>query len=201
MNKLFLIILSIMLPGTFGQAVALPLDKGVGEVKEILPATDCTEVKIDYVGDMTLTREEKLERMDQALFKSLHKFDSCQSTAAGGSTSQGGGGSSGGSGAEGGDGSSPSNAAQGESESSYANGVSGEGEPSDTSAAAQNGSAMEQIGNGKIPEDIPPADNDSALEAQIRHAAMNESDPEIRAKLWNEYRKYKGISKGENGGK
>ena len=50
-------------------------------------------------------------------------------------------------------------------------------------------------GNGKIPEDIPPADNDSVLEAQIRQAAINETDPDIKAKLWNEYRWYKGMPK------
>lgn len=48
-------------------------------------------------------------------------------------------------------------------------------------------------GSGKTPEDIPPADNDSVLEAQIRQAAMQEKDPVIQEKLWNEYRKYKGL--------
>lgn len=48
-------------------------------------------------------------------------------------------------------------------------------------------------GNGKIPEDIPAADNDSVLEAQIRRAAINEADPKTKARLWNEYRKYKGL--------
>ena len=47
--------------------------------------------------------------------------------------------------------------------------------------------------NGKVPDDIPAADNDSVLEAQIRRAAMTETDPEVRAKLWNEYRAYKGL--------
>ena len=46
--------------------------------------------------------------------------------------------------------------------------------------------------SGKIPEDILNADNDSVLQAQIRQAAINEKDPKVRAKLWNEYRKYKG---------
>lgn len=49
------------------------------------------------------------------------------------------------------------------------------------------------LDNGKVPDDIPAADNDSVLEAQIRRAAMAETDPEIRAKLWNEYRAYKGL--------
>lgn len=49
------------------------------------------------------------------------------------------------------------------------------------------------LGNGKAPEDIPSANNDSVLEGQIRQAAMNETDPKIKAQLWNEYRKYKGL--------
>ena len=49
------------------------------------------------------------------------------------------------------------------------------------------------LNNGKIPEDIPPSDNDSVLQAQMRAAAMAEQDPKRRAKLWNEYRKYKGL--------
>jgi hypothetical protein len=47
--------------------------------------------------------------------------------------------------------------------------------------------------NGAIPDDIPPADNDSVFEAQIRAAAENETDPEVKKNLWNEYRKYKGL--------
>ena len=47
--------------------------------------------------------------------------------------------------------------------------------------------------NGKLPEDIPPADNDSALEAQIRKAAIEETDPELKKRLWDEYRQYKGL--------
>jgi len=49
------------------------------------------------------------------------------------------------------------------------------------------------LGNGKLPEDISSVDNDSILEKQIRAAAMTEKDPAIKTKLWNEYRKYKGL--------
>ena len=51
--------------------------------------------------------------------------------------------------------------------------------------------------NGMIPEDIPQDDNDSVLEEQIRLAAMSEKDPEKKKRLWNEYRKYKGLPKKE----
>ena len=51
--------------------------------------------------------------------------------------------------------------------------------------------------NGMIPEDIPQDDNDSVLEEQIRLAAMKEKDPEKKKRLWNEYRKYKGLPQKE----
>jgi len=51
----------------------------------------------------------------------------------------------------------------------------------------------EQQNGTKAPDDIPPADNDSVFEKQIRQAAENETDPELRERLWNEYRKYKGL--------
>ena len=55
------------------------------------------------------------------------------------------------------------------------------------------GTRTRVLNNGKLPEDIPPSDNDSVLEAQIRQAAIDEPDPELKKKLWNEYRRYKGL--------
>jgi hypothetical protein len=55
------------------------------------------------------------------------------------------------------------------------------------------GQAAIKLNNGKTPDDIPASDNDSLLEIKIREAAENETDPETQAKLWNEYRKYKGL--------
>ena len=51
----------------------------------------------------------------------------------------------------------------------------------------------QRLTNGKIPDDIPNADNDSAFEVQIRAAAMAETDPDTQKNLWNEYRRYKGL--------
>ena len=41
--------------------------------------------------------------------------------------------------------------------------------------------------------DIPAGNDDDVVARQLREAAMREADPEVREKLWNEYRKYKGI--------
>jgi len=44
----------------------------------------------------------------------------------------------------------------------------------------------------RVPEDIPDAQDDDIIARQLREAAMNEPDPELREKLWEEYRRYKG---------
>jgi hypothetical protein len=43
-----------------------------------------------------------------------------------------------------------------------------------------------------IPDDVPDARDDDIIARQLREAAMNETDPELREKLWEEYRRYKG---------
>lgn len=44
------------------------------------------------------------------------------------------------------------------------------------------------------PENVPSGSDDDVVARQLREAAMREPDPAIREKLWDEYRKYKGIS-------
>jgi len=41
-----------------------------------------------------------------------------------------------------------------------------------------------------VPPDIPDGSDDDVVARQIREAAMKERDPELREKLWDEYRKY-----------
>ncbi|MDT8429328.1 MAG: hypothetical protein RQ757_11230 [Pseudomonadales bacterium] len=45
------------------------------------------------------------------------------------------------------------------------------------------------------PEDIPSGRDDDVVARQLREAAMREPDPELRERLWDEYRKYTGLSK------
>lgn len=44
-----------------------------------------------------------------------------------------------------------------------------------------------------IPGDIPSGEDDDIVARQIREAAIDEPDPELREKLWDEYRRYKGL--------
>ena len=43
-----------------------------------------------------------------------------------------------------------------------------------------------------LPDDIGDGQGDNIVERQIREAAMRESDPVLREKLWDEYRRVKG---------
>ncbi len=179
---------------------------------------DCTDVRVDYADDPILTREERIRLMDQAYYQSLNKFELCQSakkmaeTCEGGATAactNGANGSSGDSGDS--SGKIEGASAGGSVASSTMSGTelpkvgsaaedSIKVEKSDVSSAslsANTENSMNKgnisVANGKLPDDIPLADNDSALAAQIRHAAENETDPVKKAQLWNEYRKYKGL--------
>jgi len=66
-------------------------------------------------------------------------------------------------------------------------------------SGAQNDAAAQdlRLTNGKTPDDIPDAENESVFEAQIRAAAMAETDPDTKKNLWNEYRRYKGLPEQE----
>jgi hypothetical protein len=43
----------------------------------------------------------------------------------------------------------------------------------------------------KPPDDIPDAQGDDIVAQQLREAAASEADPELQAKLWEEYKRYK----------
>ncbi len=49
-----------------------------------------------------------------------------------------------------------------------------------------------------IPDDIPSGNDDDVVARQLREAAMSEQDPELRERLWNEYRNYTGLPIPEN---
>ena len=45
--------------------------------------------------------------------------------------------------------------------------------------------------HSQVPPDLADASGDDIIARQLREAAMKEQDPELREKLWDEYRKYK----------
>lgn len=54
---------------------------------------------------------------------------------------------------------------------------------------------QQQVATADMPDlnqgDIPDAQGDDIVATQLREAAMAESDPELQAKLWEEYKRYK----------
>ena len=154
---------------------------------------DCTDVHIDYSDDPTLTRGERIHSMDMSLTNSLNKFELCQTEKERLESNDNSGGSV----------SSASNSEDVKEESSIASStISGKelssignsiGDATESSSVEHAISKKSQYGsnlsvsNGKIHDDIPSADNDSMLAAQIRHAAENEDDPIKKELLWKEY--------------
>ena len=45
----------------------------------------------------------------------------------------------------------------------------------------------------RTPEDVHRTIDDDIIARQLREAAIAEEDPALRARLWDEYRKYKGL--------
>lgn len=186
-------------------------------------AVDCSELERELqLEGRLLTREEKRALIEEALYESLGRFQHCfdDVNESGGAAGGGAGGASGasaaGGAAAGGADSVASRAVSGTeapgevsdpsgststSQSAAGSGTQGakqqaggaQAETQVSTASAGDRQRRVQSGGGRVPQDIPPADNDSVLEAQIRQAAINEPDPQKRERLWNEYRKYKGL--------
>lgn len=170
---------------------------------------DCSEISINYADNPDLTRAERIAAMEAAFYDSVNRFETCNlsnsSQASSQSASQSSNSDSGsGSGASDGSESvedNENNNTEGTVESVASPVLAGteiDVEPpelysseSDTEITVLSSAAA----NGAIPEDIPDANNDDAVAAQIRLAAELEKNPEKKEKLWDEYRKYKGITK------
>ena len=159
-----------------------------------------------------LTRDEKIALYDKAILESLNNSGSCQPAGSGANAGAGGGGggaggSGGAGGAAGGAQASGGSAGAGTAaESIPASGIQGDRPASEKARDGQSrGDETNVAGNsdpynrgtmlpnGKVPEDIPPAYNDDIIAQQFRQAAMEETDPVTKAKLWNEYRRYKNL--------
>ncbi len=63
--------------------------------------------------------------------------------------------------------------------------------------AAERSDPLEGMSEGEIeqrtPDDIAVIMDDDIVAKQLREAALSEKDPELRERLWEEYRKYKGM--------
>lgn len=59
------------------------------------------------------------------------------------------------------------------------------------SGAGGPGAPGQQTASSSAPPDIPDGSDDDVVARQLREAAEKETDPELKKKLWDEYRKYK----------
>jgi hypothetical protein len=66
-----------------------------------------------------------------------------------------------------------------------------QGERTESVPGESGGGDQTQTDNGRIPPDVGDGSDDDIVARQLREAAMKEEDPELREKLWDEYRAYK----------
>ena len=80
-----------------------------------------------------------------------------------------------------------------QAESGQQSGTGGEGAEGNERVASAGGASGDgrQAGKTSTPPDIPDGKDDDIVARQLREAAEDEQDPELREKLWEEYRKYK----------
>jgi hypothetical protein len=166
-------------------------------------------------GEGARTGEESAEALDGELDDSLSKFDrlllreretladnraGASASGAGGTTGGVAAGAGAGAGGETGEsGSEDGGAEDGGADSS---GETSGAETTGDSTGAPAGAETVETGpqgeaedhrDDRVPADIPDASGDDVVARQLREAAMAEDDPELREKLWEEYRRYKGI--------
>ena len=160
-----------------------------------------------------MTAEDKRAQIDRRFDETFAVFDERmrkeQETISQERAARGGGsGSAGGAaaGEESGDGQS----SEGEGSGEEGDGMPGEGPAGESGDSAGSGESSggrsgEQGGGGgvggggplggsgpnTVPADIPDGRDDDIVARQLREAAMKETDPELRERLWEEYRQYK----------
>ena len=59
------------------------------------------------------------------------------------------------------------------------------------SEKAASGTATANAGNGAVAKETPDGNDDDIVARRIRKAAEQETDPELKDKLWKEYVEYK----------
>ncbi len=171
-------------------AAGLPLPSGLGCPSQ--PPPMLAPAAIDQAGEQTT--DEQIASLDAELLSGLGEFDEMllreqeRVRAAAPMTDTAAGGGSGDAGdagtAEG------LNAAEGEDGGDGTDAEGGSGADASQGEGAGTG-AQRQGGRRGVPPDIPDGSDDDVVARQLREAAEKETDPELKKKLWEEYRKYK----------
>ena len=157
-----------------------------------LSAIDCDNTEFGSTKPIYAeTEEEKIRRLEKEFEQALAQFDNCIVEESKSSEESGGGGAA----------ASASTTASGENNSESS------AEPSSassTSAVSDGDINLEEpnsrqlsSSNGSIPKDVALIDDDDIVATQLRELAMSEEDQNLRDQLWDKYREYKGIKKGD----
>lgn len=184
---------------------------------EDLPCSELTPPETqsaDIVMQAERTPEEQVAALDAMLMTGLGEYDERllreqeRIKAAAPNNNQGNGGGAGldgeGDGADGGAQGDGEGDGEGDSEndadrqSRNSGGTAGNkgqngktgGQPAGGPIDSSEGSTEKGNDNDQ-PSDIPDGNDDDVVARQLREAAENETDPELKAKLWEEYRRYK----------
>lgn len=160
----------------------------------------------DIVIQAERTPEEQVAALDAMLTAGLGEYDERllreqeRIKAAAPNNNQGNGGGAGpgsaGDGAEGGGESGTENDADYQGPNSGAT-AGNRGQTANTGGQPAGGPVDSSEGSGDAgkdssqPADIPDGNDDDIVARQLREAAEKEADPELKAKLWEEYRRYK----------
>jgi hypothetical protein len=156
------------------------------------------------VGGARTPGEETAE-LDEELAASLRQLDglllSEQQELAEAAASGGAGGSGGTSGAvrSGSGGSAGPGSTEGEGSTDPESGPSSTGGEGRSSGGAVGGGGVGGGDTGgRVPDDVGDGSDDDIIARQLREAAMAEDDPELRERLWQEYRDYKASATGQS---
>jgi hypothetical protein len=157
------------------------------------------------------TPDERRDALDRDLANSLSKFDAMllkeqqevaakraeHGTGAGAASGSGAGGEGEASGGSAGGTATAAGTAGGSAASASKDKATGSSSSSrggrgrDVATAPEGAPTEEQGDASRVPADVGDGRNDDVVARQIREAAIAEQDPAIRAKLWDEYRRYK----------
>ena len=179
--------------------------EGGDEAATDLPCADFTGARPDTEQPPAMTRNEQVAALDKSLDEALGEFDEqllaeeerlagrtpAERESGRGYGGRGGAGGSGqhGPGQQGGSGSSGSTG----NDQSQSTGTQGQGsEKSSSGAGAGSGTtSSEERDDPRTGTQEIESGYDDIVARQLREAAEKETDPELKKKLWEEYRKYK----------
>jgi hypothetical protein len=164
----------------------------------------------DIATQTEQTPQEQIAALDRMLNAGLGEYDEKllreqerikaatpnDNSDGGGDGGAGDGGAGDGSEGEGSEGESSEGGSEGEGQETE--GSPGGNRPGDQSGDPRSGGpedgstgSGDQGSDSDQPSDIPDGSDDDVVARQLREAAENETDPELKAKLWEEYRRYK----------